>query len=188
MFTHLLFSGPSHLFMHRAPNIRITLQGFFFFFCISLHFLYRTYVLVWVGGLPLYYALQSEVAQAVSKAFLSQLHISAAGDTGKHHHQGWALLTTSPWIRPVARRSRHGWWRRMGTSNQEGKPVMSRGRQKTTGEDFSIQRKYCILIREIKGEGFNPHETYSRHPPSLPAHQITLIWRGNPNLPAERGR
>lgn len=93
-------------------------------------------VCVWY--LPLYYTLQGEVAQTVSEALLSQLHVSAAGDTGEHHHQGWALLTASPWIRPISRRPGHGGRRRVGTSNQEEKPVVSREGDRKQHERISF--------------------------------------------------
>lgn len=75
---------------------------------------------------PLHYALQGEIAQAVSEALLSQLYISTTGDTGEHHHQGRGLLTATPWIRPMSRRPGHGWRRWVGTSKRKEEPDISR--------------------------------------------------------------
>lgn len=144
------FSRPSHLFMYIWQRIR-SLCGCFVH-TVSLHFIVvveecvHVYVCVVVVVVPLHYTLQGKIAQTVSKALLSQLHVSATGDTGEHHQQGRALLTASPWIRPISRGPGHGWRRWVGTSNQEGKPVMSRGRQKKAGEDLFSQHKYCIFI------------------------------------------
>lgn len=97
---------------------------------------------------PLHYPLQGEVAQAVSKALLRQLHISATGETGEHHHKGWALLASSPWIRPVSWRPLHGWRWRVGTSKQQfiflkKKQEISRCRGKKA---LSLTNTYSLFL------------------------------------------
>lgn len=98
---------------------------------LTLKILLSRYLSLWNGHLehlriPFHYSLQREIAQTVSEALLSQLHISTTRDTWEHHHQGWALLTPSPRIRPMSWRPGHGGWRWMGTSNQgKKKPDMS---------------------------------------------------------------
>lgn len=126
MFPHLLFFRPKSSIHLRLARQHHCVDLFVHIFAFS-HCFGRG---VCAYVVPLYYTLQGEVAQTVSKALLSQLHILAAGGTGEHHHQRWALLAASPWICPISRRPGHGWRRRVGTSNQEEKPVMSRGTQK----------------------------------------------------------
>lgn len=98
----LCFRPKSSIHVRFGPNIRRTeakyhCVGLLAYFCIfSLFQLTSVCMCVCVWYLPLHYTLQGEVAQTVSKALFSQLHITAAGDTGEHHHQGRTLLTAAP--------------------------------------------------------------------------------------------
>lgn len=81
-----------------------------------------------IHQIPFHDTLQREIAETVSEALLSQLHVSTARDAWEHHHQGRGLLTPSPRVRPMSWRPGYGWGRWMGTSNQGKITDMSKGK------------------------------------------------------------
>lgn len=116
---------------------------------VTIKILLSRYLSLWNGHLerlriPFHYSLQREIAQTVSEALLSQLHVPTTWDTWEHHHQGWALLTPSPRVRPMSWRPGHGGWRWMGTSNQ--------GKTKNRcepGKDKITQIYHCLTWRSF---------------------------------------
>ena len=51
--------------------------------------------------IPLHNPLQSEVAEAVCQAFLSELHVLLTGRTWKQHGGMGRILPPPPWVRPT---------------------------------------------------------------------------------------